>query len=263
MLPIAPTDVLPASIFVPRARPETFAEAKVSPPNETRAQPEPRSAPAARLSERFDRLVETGKMVDAFAAYQMSAQCAASQWWRDNEKVMQEQSRAAYRSFLKDLPRPEVACGDLSPGQIGTRVELLRRSAAAGVHGAYAALNLESPASILQGFSMNEWLQLSQASFEAGFGTADPMVLIERSGQAANCPNVPLCTNPSGDNFGEALKYLIAFREAQIHDAGPFAPEQERALQTAISRYSASLSSEVIARSQADGKALVETAKAP
>jgi hypothetical protein len=135
--------------------------------------------------------------------------------------------------------------------------------ATAGVHGAYATLNLESTFGILQGFpSTTEWARLSEVSFDA-VSTADPTALIERSGQAVNCPNVPLCTNPSGDNFAEALKYLIAFRESQMRDSGPFKPEHERALQPAISRYSAELSADVVARSVADGKALVDAAKVP
>ena len=239
-------------------RPTALAEAQQS--AQTEAQPQVLSA--ERLSGKFDRLVATGKPIDAFAAYQISAECAAARWWQDKQKQLQDPS-AVYGDLFKGLQPPELACGDLSPGQIGTRVELLRRAAAAGVHGAYAALNLESPAGILQGLSLAEWLQLSEASFDAGLSTADPMTLIERSGQAANCPNVPLCSNPSGDNFAEALKYLIAFRESQVRDAGPFKPEQERALQAAISRYSVSLLPDVVTRSLADGKALVETAKAP
>ena len=99
----------------------------------------PPSAPAVEQiskSRQVEKLSKSPSPVDAFAAYNIVRACV---WARRLE-----------REVYENPPNPKPissseACGDLAPGQIVSRLQLLDRAASAGVHNAMSAFGMEGP----------------------------------------------------------------------------------------------------------------------
>ena len=81
-----------------------------------------------------DRLVATHDAHDAFTAYQLIRTCLNA---RRDQLVVAEW---AANNDKSPVPSVSKACGDLSPGQIASRIQYLGVAAKAGVHGAAGAL---------------------------------------------------------------------------------------------------------------------------
>jgi hypothetical protein len=210
-------------------------------------------APVSKAAE-FDRLVRTGKPADALAGYKLAATCEAhSAWGALAKQAAPEVQR------LANLKSPEEACGDLSPGQRATRLELLRIANEAGVHGALAALvSTEGPNGVLKTIPDGPaWHTLESAAIEAAVKTADPYALISRSGYYMNCHNTGKPCVPTDEDKALALMYWVAYQASQALDKQSPMPGSDAVL----ARYSQSLPPEVVEKAIADGKTLVATAR--
>ena len=128
-------------------------------------------------AQQVDRLSQSPSPVDAFAAYNILRACV---WARRLEAEVFEGS--PYKA--PDVPS-SVVCGDLTPGQIVSRQQLLDRAARAGVHGAFFAAGMEGSggAGGTTGYedtssaAYTEWSQLLLVYREAGVKTGDVLAL--------------------------------------------------------------------------------------
>lgn len=207
--------------------------------------------PGISLSTQVNQLVATGKPADAYLAYRISANCQLNTEWRSSI-LRQPDGDQISKILFKNVPALSEICGDLSPGQIASRVSLLRIAAQAGVHGAITALvTLEGPEGIFRSIPDSEdFRQLQAVAAEAALRTADPDALQGKSDEYFNSSKTP-------ENIALALKYWVASKEARSIDAGKPAISND----SVVARYSSILPPEVAERAIADGKTLVATAR--
>jgi hypothetical protein len=153
------TGVAPSSSTVEQAaEPPTPTNLRVRPRGEPAAAPAPAARRSAAPPTRFaqvDALTKSGKPADAWAGYQRLALC---------------------------LTDPST-CGDISPGQVAGRQDLLDAAAAAGVHGALYAMQTEATratddAQISQE-ALDEWHRRVDVARQAGAAHGDPFALWE------------------------------------------------------------------------------------
>jgi hypothetical protein len=91
---------------------------------------------ALTKSQQVDRLAKSPSPVDAFTAYGIIRACVYSR----------RAETEAHANPPHPMPAPSrEVCGDLTPGQVVSRLQLLERAAAAGVHGAMTAFAIEGP----------------------------------------------------------------------------------------------------------------------
>ena len=148
-----------------------------------------------------DKLSKRPSPVDAFAAYNIIRTCVFTR--RSETEVYENQpSRPPTQTSAQ-------ACGDLTPGQIVSRLQLLDRAGRAGVHGALLAAGMEGPDG--NGVTGNEdpqspayaeWSRHLAEYLEAGAKTGDQMSLLGLSDKYENEHNMP-----------KALAYWVAATE--------------------------------------------------
>lgn len=173
--------------------------------------------PALSKSTLVEKLSKSGSPVDAFAAWRLLSNCVNA---RRYETEIAQDPDPAVRA--KALP-PAAACEDISPGQIGSRLELLNIAALAGVHEAAMRFANEGPDG--NGFSENgkfdvndpstaEWVRRTRAQIEAGVRTGDRWSFMVMSNQYEN--------GDSGveRDMGKALAYWVAMVEFEKATTG-------------------------------------------
>jgi len=202
----------------------------------------------------FERLAKSGKPSDAYRAWSLAAGCEAAVQWK---AVLQAQPNAMdTRQATDKLPSREAACGDLSPGQIASRVQYIVTASRAGVHG--AAMNLisfEGPDGLLHTYSRDdpEWMQLEHDAVQASLATADPGTLLMRAtGKTCQEEDISKCKpDPS------ALRDYVASQTSQAIDEGHPPPKFDP------NKYAKSLSLEVAQKAIAEGQMIVATRRQP
>ncbi len=237
----------PSPLAVPSGRPDAPAGTASS---------SPAAAKAGSKADEFNRLIRTGKPVDAYAAYKLAASCESEKAWA----ALFKQAPPEVQKVV--VHEPQKACGDLSPGQVASRLELLRIALDAGVHGALASLvTNEGPAGILHTIPDGpEWRAMELAALDAGVKTADPYALVSRSSYYMNCHNSGQQCEPSEADKTKALMYWVAFQEAKaLNDGRP--PMVSSSGETVVERYSKMLPPEVAKKAIDDGKTLVALAR--
>ena len=130
----------PAVVLNPRtATPQIMAYPSAQP--DAAAPVAPVAAPKpATMSATVDALVASGKPEDAFVAYRTVVRCLMA---RGTPGV--GLTRPENIAFKKDKPTQEAACGDLSPGQITSRMQWVETAAKANVPGAAWAFSNAGP----------------------------------------------------------------------------------------------------------------------
>jgi hypothetical protein len=137
-------------------------------------------------------------------------------------------------------------CGDLTPGQIVSRLQLLDRAGKAGVHGALLAAGIEGPDGL--GVTGNEdprsaayleWTQRLTEYQQAGAKTGDQMALLSMSERYENERDMP-----------KALAYLAAAIELS-----------GRPRANTVARLSQSMTPEQAAAALAEGKQIARAAR--
>ena len=242
----------PSPTAVPTSQPDApvpAATAASSPP-----------AMASKAAE-FNRLISTGKPVDAHKAYRLAATCEADKAWMALAKQSDLESQQLYAAQA-----PRDACGDLSPGQVASRFELLRIALDAGVHGALGSLLLnEGPYGILHTIPDGlQWRATELAALDASVKTADPYALISMSSLYSSCHNSVEACEPTEADMAKALMYWVASMEAMDLREGRRRPQMVDASgETVVERYSKLLPPDVARRAIDDGKAFVAAAHAP
>jgi hypothetical protein len=135
-------------------------------------------------SQQVDKLGRSQSPVDAFRAYHIVRACVES---RRAETEARE-----YEPVPKPAA-PSQVCEDLTPGQVVSRMQLLERAAAVGVHGAMYAFVIEGPDGT--GITGNEdssapayaeWTRRLLIYQEAGVKTGDWMSLMSMSSRYEN-----------------------------------------------------------------------------
>ena len=164
---------------------------------------------ALSKSALVEKLSKSGSPVDAFAAYKLIRECVTSR--RIETEVAQDPDPGRR---AKTTP-PAVACEDISPGQVVSRLELLDAAAAAGVHGAALAFGLEGPDGygVREGgdprdSSTAEWARRLTAQIEAGVKTGDRWSLMTMSNRYENGADVE-------KDMSKALSYWVAMVELE------------------------------------------------
>lgn len=256
----------PESVVTAKAPSTTSAQARTpltvpTPPPDAQATPAPMTIPtlaSVSKSDEFNRLVRSGKPADAYIAYKLAASCEATTAWAALAKQAPPEVQK-----LVESKTPESVCGDLSPGQRATRLELLRLSLEAGVHGALASLDsTEGPHGVLKTIPEGpEWYKTQRAAIDAAVKTADPYALLSRSSYYMNCrhADAPGPCEPSDADKAKALMYWAAYEEAKTADKMP--PPPKSGTDAVVARYSKTLPPEVAQKAISDGKTLVATAR--
>ncbi len=96
----------------------------------------------ASKAERIAALLATAAPAAFFEAYEIIAACVRVQ------AVAQQRGAAVLpetRHWMEQVPTPDTACGDISPGQIASRAQYLEVAAKAGIRGAAMAYLHEGP----------------------------------------------------------------------------------------------------------------------
>lgn len=178
--------------------------------------------PAPQLSEKgvdsksaeIERLRKTGNPLDAYAGYKLIRDCFTA---RQSEVEVAQDPDPAHRASAIS---PTVACGDMSPGQIVGRRQLLEVAASAGVHGAALSFGLEGP----DGYGVKEEPNLNDPDFvewqsrilshmEVGVKTGDRWSLMGMSDRYEN--------GTDGEkDFPKALAYWVAMTELEKSRTG-------------------------------------------
>jgi hypothetical protein len=210
---------------VPRARPAADAmpsamivltERETMPPHAAPASPEVARAPNASAipqlskSQQLEALVSSRNPTDAYAAYRLVYECLFSR---------SHAVEALARAKAKKSPTPDEACGDLSPGQITTRMQWLNIAADAGVHGAAMDVNHEGPDGGWEYFRdtpiYGEWEKRFEAQLAAGVTSADPDSLFMSYLFANGFPPGTKKEDPA-----RALQFVVAWEDAVIAQTG-------------------------------------------
>jgi hypothetical protein len=213
--------------------------------------------PGESLSQTFDRLAASGSPQQAFEAYAIATHCEALR--AQHAQVLAEHEPAEERrALLERLPPIGEVCGDLTPEQFSARIELLSQAATAGVHGARTAvLEVEGPEGTSHAIpDGNEYRQLVRTASDAGFRSADPGILRERSAMLTRCAPVATCRIAEHE-LADALMYRVAANESSAADDGRAAPSPDPLADQLAGRLPATLAS----RAVADAKAFVKAAR--
>ena len=151
-------------------------------------------------AQQVDKLSKSSSPVDAFFAYNILRACVGVRR-AESEVYENEPSHKAKPSA--------AACGDVTPAQIVSRLQLLDRAGLAGVHGAMYAASLEGPDG--SGATGNEnvstpeyaaWTARLQQYQQAGVRTGDRASLMSLSQRYENERDMP-----------KALTYWVAQAE--------------------------------------------------
>ncbi len=162
-------------------------------------------------SAEVDTLLKTGDPKAAFAAYKIVATCVFS---RTHEARALNDPRFVVK---RNWTSPAEACGDLSPGQIASRMEGLGRAADAGVPGSVEAFALEGPEG--NGWSnynpalVAAWEERAKAQMGAGARNGDRWSI---STLATNFEQ----GDPAIRDLTKALAYVSAQQEITVLQLG-------------------------------------------
>lgn len=179
-------------------------------------------APTDSKASVIDALAKTNSAADAFRAYQLVHKCVVAR---------KDQLIAAERAANGDARPPEniaISCGDISPGQVAGRLQLLERAANAGVHGAAAALADEGV--VGYGYSTDARVDDPDYVFtqeklartiEAGAASGDWWSL----GRKADMLEMPSSGSP---DYVAALDYLEKSNAAYMAETGKELKSYER-----------------------------------
>jgi hypothetical protein len=176
------------------------------------------SAPTSTVETKqqaVDRLSKSGNPVDAFAAYNILRLCV------DARKSDLLRAAREAEGLKNQFPPSDQACGDLSPGQITSRLQLLERAAEAGVQGAAAAFADEGPGGFGYGVPRQPG-DAEDASFQQAMSH-----YIEIGAQHRDLWSLEAMTSksemspPSGiPDYAAALKYLDEANEVSRQQTG-------------------------------------------
>jgi hypothetical protein len=146
---------------------------------------------------------------------------------------------------------PSQACEDLTPGQVVSRIQLLERAAAAGVHGAMYAFGMEGPEGT--GITGNEdtsipayaeWSRRVMAYQEAGVKTGDWMSLMSMSNRYEN---------ERPPDIAKSLSYWVAQAELSA--------TSDAEMTSIIARLSQALTPEQAAAATEEGRRIARAAR--
>ena len=194
--PVAPSPSSQTAVAVsqPSTMPVQQAAATPTPPT-------PSATTVLTKAQLVDKLRKSPSPVDAFTAYNIIRACVFTR--RSETEVYENQpSRPPTQTSAQ-------ACGDLAPGQIVSRLQLLDRAGRAGVHGAFYARGLEGQDG--NGATGNEdpqspayaeWTRILLEYQAAGVKTGDQMSLLSSSDRYEN-----------ERDFPKALAYWVAATE--------------------------------------------------
>lgn len=245
--PIARKDPPSYPVRPTRAQPSITSEAgNPAPPK-----------PQESLSARVSTLVASGSPRDALDAFKLLDQCViAREAQGGDEEAPRDPDKAAHRYS------PEEMCGDLTPGQIASRYQLVEKAAKAKVPGAAARLAQLAPDG-RPGYEVwtdpnyaawkREALDLARAAAKRGDIEALAMMqgLYEEGGL-------------EGRNPPEAIKYWVAFTEAlrlnspeRFGKGAPGEAKFEESTAKGIARISDGLTPAQVEAAKAAGKRLI------
>lgn len=163
-------------------------------------------------SQQVDALARAGDPVNAYRAYRLVRDCVFARKYV--AKALAEPKWAKSRSWA----RPTETCGDISPGQITSRMQSLNLAADAGVHGAVEDILREGPTgdwSTPQDVStVAAWEARVKSQIEAGVRTGDVVCLSTA---------FAWYNNGVGDvqrDLPTALAYAVAWNEAALAQTG-------------------------------------------
>ena len=198
--------------------------------------------PALTKSQQVDKLAKSPSPVDAFTAYNIIRACVGA---RGAENEVYE-----HEPYPKLAP-PSQACEDLTPGQVVSRMQLLERAAAAGVHGAMYAFGAEGHDGT--GITGNEdistpayaeWTRRVMAYQEAGVKTGDWMSLMSMSNRYEN---------EQPPDIAKSLAYWAALAELST--------TSDATMTSNIARLSQALTPEQAAAAIAEGRQIARAAR--
>jgi thiamine monophosphate kinase len=188
-------------------------------------------------ARRIDLLAGTNKPADAFAAYLMIRDCV----------IARRADREATEAVAQHREPSSSICGDIAPGQIASRLQLLDVSARAGVHGALYAFALEGPEgygfdrSYVDSPSLRQWIEKIHLYQEAGAKTGDHYSLLSLSERYEN---------DEPRSISKALSYWVAQNEVLKASASQ---ADGSAYYSVVARLSSKLSPEEADRAIARG----------
>lgn len=207
------------------------------------------SAPLTK-SQQIDLLIKSGEPAKAFVAYTLIRACVES---REQEvHAIQDPKWAKARHWTP----PPAACGDITQGQIASRMQPLNLAADAGVHGAAGAVALEGP----DGFG---WTQFTPEAVVAAFNERYKTQVQAgiRSGDITSLATAYAWYQQGGvdgdANPAKALEFAVAWNEASIAQAG----KPARYISDMLDALKASLTPEQVRKAEAAGKQIVAAAK--
>ncbi|HMN75709.1 MAG TPA: hypothetical protein PKC97_06555 [Burkholderiaceae bacterium] len=210
----------------------------------------PVASAALTKSQQVDLLIKSGEPVKAFAAYTLIRACVES---REQEvHAIQDPAWAKARHWTP----PAAACGDITQGQIASRMQPLNLAADAGVHGAAGAVAFEGP----DGFG---WTHLTPETVVAAFNDRYKTQVQAgiRSGDITSLATAYAWYQQGGvdgdANPVKALEFAVAWNEASIAQAG----KPARHISDVLDALKLSLTPEQVRKAEAAGKQMVATAK--
>lgn len=191
---------------------EPAASKPLSIANQTASEPARlESSSKADLIEKLTLRQDPGS---AFEAYKIIRTCVES---REDQLHVAEHAADGLKERQE---KPDAACGNISPGQVASRDQLLKKAALAGVHGAAEALLLEGPTgegnapvndpNSPEVIAFNDMLL---AAWNAGAKHGDLYSLRALATRAE-------MLDQSSPNYAEALKYTIAANDVSQQQTG-------------------------------------------
>jgi hypothetical protein len=147
---------------------------------------------------------------------------------------------AAFKGYgmLRACMADTAECGDISPGQVADRMQLLNKAADAGLHGAAQAYTNEF-AEATEGLAtenpvFKEWLARSQRADEQGALHGDRFALLSMS----NRYEFGVEEIGIAKDISKSLSYWVAFNEATLAEKGKPAPGYARITERLVAQLS-------------------------
>lgn len=251
----------PAIVLNPRTLTPQVMAYPTQGPNRAAATLAPATTAAAQktatLATRIDALVASGKPDDAFVAYKTVVRCLMARGVPGIGLPTQMENIA----FRTENPTQKAACGDISPGQITSRVQWVEAAAKANVPDAAWAFMSTGPRG--NGFVDQipsdydetnpvtvEWLKRQHGYLKTAADTRAELMPVWTMSN--------FFENHEGD-MKTALKYYIAAADLQRMDPqNASRPEWVRTDQSIVQRMSKTLSPEAASQAIADGHQLAK-----
>ena len=204
---------------------------------------------ALTKSQQVDALVKAGDPVNAYRAYKLVRDCVFAR--KFEAKALAEPEWAKSRNWT----RPTETCGDISPGQITSRLQSLNIAADAGVHGAVEDVSREGPtgdwSTPQDASTVAAWEARAKTQIETGVRTGDVVSLSTA---------FAWYNNGVGDvqrDLPTALAYAVAWNEAALAQTG----KEDRLRGLAVEQLKAMVPKAQVAAAVEIGKQMVASAK--